>query len=135
MKDVGARHKAGHDGEGCASLEMSWMGQAPNSRFFEGGVARLAASVITKDSPAYVQFYVTARCNLTCEQCNVIYANADQEEASTDQCRRIAENLARIGTSVVLLTGGEPFVRRDIVNIAEALIEQRVHPRLQTNGL
>jgi len=103
--------------------------------FFEGGVARLGASVLTKDTPAYVQFYVTARCNLTCEQCNVIFANADQEECTTDQARAICENLARIGTSVVLLTGGEPFVRKDIVQIAQAVIENGMHPRLQTNGL
>ena len=103
--------------------------------FFEGGVAKLATSVLTKDAPAYVQFYVTARCNLTCEQCNVIYANADQEEATTEQCIRIAENLGKIGASVVLLTGGEPFVRKDIVEIADAFRQNGVHPRLQTNGL
>jgi MoaA/NifB/PqqE/SkfB family radical SAM enzyme len=103
--------------------------------FFEGGLAKLAVSTLTKDAPAYVQFYVTARCNLACEQCNIIYANADQEECTTDQARRIAENLAAIGTSVVLLTGGEPFVRKDIVEIARAMMESGVHPRLQTNGL
>jgi MoaA/NifB/PqqE/SkfB family radical SAM enzyme len=103
--------------------------------FFEGGLLKLAVSAATKDAPAYVQFYVTARCNLTCEQCNVIYANADQEECTTDQARRIAENLARIGTSVVLLTGGEPFVRRDICDIAAAMIANDIHPRIQTNGL
>lgn len=105
------------------------------SKFFEGGFGRLAASVLTKDSPAYVQFYVTARCNLACEQCNVIYANADQEEASLEECYRIAENLARIGTSVVLLTGGEPFIRKDICDIAQAMIENNIHPRIQTNGI
>lgn len=104
-------------------------------KFFEGGSVKLAASVLTKDSPAYVQFYVTARCNLTCEQCNIIYANADQEEATTEQCYRIAENLGKIGTSVVLLTGGEPFARKDIVEIAKAMMDNGVHPRLQTNGL
>jgi MoaA/NifB/PqqE/SkfB family radical SAM enzyme len=104
-------------------------------KFFEGGTSKLAASVLTKDSPAYVQFYVTARCNLACEQCNVIYANADQEEATTEQCYRIAENLGKIGTSVVLLTGGEPFVRKDIIDIARAMMANGVHPRLQTNGL
>lgn len=103
--------------------------------FFEGGIGRLATSVITKDAPAYVQFYVTARCNLACEQCNVIYANADQEECTTAQAFAIAENLAAIGTSVVLLTGGEPFVRKDIVEIAGAMMRNGIHPRLQTNGL
>ncbi|MDH5180607.1 MAG: radical SAM protein [Gammaproteobacteria bacterium] len=103
--------------------------------FFEGGVSKLALSALTKDYPAYVQFYVTARCNLTCEQCNVIYANADQQECTTEQAMQIAENLAAIGTSVVLLTGGEPFVRRDIVTIAKAMMDNGIHPRLQTNGL
>lgn len=104
-------------------------------QFFEGGLAKLAASVITKDAPVYVQFYVTARCNLTCEQCNIIYANADQEECTIGQIELIARNLNRIGTSVVLLTGGEPFVRRDICDIARVMIEHGIHPRVQTNGL
>jgi len=103
--------------------------------FFEGGLARLAASAFTKSSPAYVQFYVTARCNLACVQCNIIYANADVEEVTTEQCRKIAENLAKIGTSVVLLTGGEPFVRKDLPEICRAFLENGIHPRIQTNGL
>jgi MoaA/NifB/PqqE/SkfB family radical SAM enzyme len=103
--------------------------------FFEGGITKLAVSAVTKSAPAYVQFYVTARCNLACEQCNVIYANADQEECTTAQAGMIAENLAKIGTSVVLLTGGEPFVRKDIVTIAKMMMDHGLHPRLQTNGL
>ena len=67
---------------------------------FEGGTLKLARSLLTKNRPAYVQFYVTARCNLTCQQCNIIYANADQAEATTDECELIAQNLNLIGTSV-----------------------------------
>jgi len=103
--------------------------------FFEGGIRPLASSVLMHENPLYVQYYVTARCNLRCQQCNVIYSNADMEECTTDQARLIAENLAAIGTSIVLLTGGEPFIRKDIIDIAQAFIENGVHPRLQTNGL
>lgn len=103
--------------------------------FFQSGLRPLVESVTTHSRPLYVQYYVTARCNLRCEQCNVIYANADQQEASTEEALRIAENLAAIGTSIVLLTGGEPFVRRDLPEIAEGFIKAGVHPRLQTNGL
>jgi len=105
------------------------------SGFFEGGIRPLASSVLMHENPLYVQFYVTARCNLRCQQCNVIYANADMEECTTEQALRVAENLAAIGTSIVLLTGGEPFIRRDIIQIAEGFIANGVHPRLQTNGL
>lgn len=102
--------------------------------FFEGGLRPLAASVITHQSPLYVQYYVTARCNLRCQQCNVIYGNGDQEECTLDQVRMIAKNLSEIGTSIVLLTGGEPFARSDLPEIAEAFIKEGVHPRIQTNG-
>ncbi|MBI1861048.1 MAG: radical SAM protein [Deltaproteobacteria bacterium] len=92
-------------------------------------------SLITKDSPIYVQYYVTARCNLACEQCNVIYSNADVREATTDEARRVAENLAELGVSVVLLTGGEPFCRKDLPEIVKAFSSNGIHVRLQTNGL
>ena len=104
-------------------------------KFFEGGLLPLAKSVLTHNQPLYVQYYVTARCNLRCEQCNVIYANADQEEATTSQAMQIAENLAEIGTSMVLLTGGEPFIRKDLPEIAKGFVQNGIHPRLQTNGL
>jgi len=105
------------------------------SGFFEGGIRPLASSVLMHENPLYVQFYVTARCNLRCQQCNIIYANADMEECTTEQALQVAENLAAIGTSIVLLTGGEPFIRRDIIQIAEGFMANGVHPRLQTNGL
>ena len=104
------------------------------SNFFEGGLKPLATSVLTRNNPLYVQFYVTARCNLRCVQCNVIYANADQEECTTAQTGAIAENLAEIGTSIVLLTGGEPFARTDLPTIARNFATNGVHPRIQTNG-
>ncbi len=105
------------------------------SGFFEGGIRPLVSSVLLRENPLYVQYYVTARCNLRCQQCNVIYSNADQEEATTAQAGKMAENLAAIGTSIVLLTGGEPFIRTDIVDIAGAFMSNGVHPRIQTNGL
>jgi MoaA/NifB/PqqE/SkfB family radical SAM enzyme len=95
----------------------------------------LASNTLTRSAPLYVQYYVTARCNLRCEQCNVIYANADRRELVTEEAFGVLENLAKIGTSVVLLTGGEPFVRRDLPSLAGKLIELGVHPRIQTNGL
>jgi MoaA/NifB/PqqE/SkfB family radical SAM enzyme len=96
---------------------------------------RLARSLITKDQPVYVQFYVTARCNLACEQCNVIYANSDVDEIGIDGVEKIAENLRRIGVSIVLLTGGEPFVRTDLPEIVRAFAQRDIHVRIQTNGL
>lgn len=82
----------------------------------------------------YVQFYVTARCNLTCEQCNIIYANADVREVTLDEIERIADNFSEMGVAIVLLTGGEPFARRDLPQIIKAFESRGVHVRMQTNG-
>ena len=59
--------------------------------------AKIAKAMLLKDRPLYVQFYITARCNLACQQCNIIYANSDVREATLDEIKKIADNLAEIG--------------------------------------
>ena len=95
----------------------------------------LASSVLLQDTPVYVQFYITARCNLTCQQCNIRYANADVRECTLEEIKRIAENFAIMGVAMVLLTGGEPFVRADLPEIIREFESRGVHVRMQTNGL
>jgi MoaA/NifB/PqqE/SkfB family radical SAM enzyme len=96
---------------------------------------RLFRSLASKRSPAYVQFYLTSRRDRACEQCNIIYGDADADEMDIEQIRAVAQNLAKIGTATVLLIGGEPFVRRDLPEIVKAFIAAGIHVRLQTNGL
>lgn len=94
----------------------------------------LAKAALFKNAPVYVQFYITARCNLTCKQCNIIYANSDVRECTIDEIHRIAENFAQMGVAIVLLTGGEPFARKDLPEIIAAFQSRGVHVRMQTNG-
>lgn len=95
----------------------------------------LARAALFHDAPVYVQFYITARCNLTCNQCNIIYANSDVRECSIDAIKRIADNFAQMKVAMVLLTGGEPFAREDLPEIVYAFESRGVHVRMQTNGL
>lgn len=95
----------------------------------------LAKAAIFRNTPVYVQFYITARCNLTCKQCNIRYANADMREVTLEEVKRIAENFAKIGVAMVLLTGGEPFVRTDTPEIIREFVRRGIHVRMQTNGL
>jgi len=94
-----------------------------------------AKSFIFKKSPLYVQFYITARCNLACEQCNIIYSDAKHQEMDIDQINKVAENLKKIGVNIVLLIGGEPFIRKDIDKIVKAFTSRNIHVRMQTNGI
>jgi len=95
----------------------------------------LAQALLFKNIPIYVQFYITARCNITCQQCNIIYSNSDLPECTIYEIEKIAENLASIGVAIVLLTGGEPFVRKDLPDIVNAFESRGIHVRMQTNGL
>jgi MoaA/NifB/PqqE/SkfB family radical SAM enzyme len=94
----------------------------------------LVKATLFQNTPVYVQFYITARCNLTCEQCNIIYANSDVRECSIDEIREIAKNLSEIGVAIILLTGGEPFARKDLAEIIYEFESKGIHVRMQTNG-
>ncbi len=94
----------------------------------------LAKASLFQNAPVYVQFYITARCNLTCEQCNIIYTNSDVRECTLDEIQKIADNFAKMGVAIVLLTGGEPFARKDLPQIIHAFESRGVHVRMQTNG-
>lgn len=95
----------------------------------------LARAALFQDAPVYVQFYITARCNLTCKQCNIIYANSDVREATLEEIKRMADNFARMGVAMILLTGGEPFTRLDLPDIIREFSSRGIHVRMQTNGL
>lgn len=94
----------------------------------------IARGVIFKDRPFYVQYYILSRCNLNCHQCNIVEANSDLVDASLETVEMIADNLKRIGAGVVLLTGGEPFLRKDLPDIVRILRSRGLDPRLQTAG-
>jgi molybdenum cofactor biosynthesis enzyme MoaA len=49
--------------------------------------------------------------------CNIIKSNKEYKEMSLDDIRKVVKNLVKIGAGVVLLTGGEPFLREDLPEI------------------
>jgi MoaA/NifB/PqqE/SkfB family radical SAM enzyme len=95
----------------------------------------MAKAVVTKRSPFYVQFYVSNACHLRCKMCNIVQANADTTPFPHEKIEAIADNLVKIGVGVVLLTGGEPFLRKDIADIVRVFKSRNLDVRLQTAGL
>jgi MoaA/NifB/PqqE/SkfB family radical SAM enzyme len=91
-------------------------------------------ALITKSSPFYVQFFITKQCNLHCQMCNIVQSNKGLEDVSLEKIRDIASNLRKIGAGIVLLTGGEPFFRKDIPEIVKILKAEKLDVRLQTHG-
>ncbi|MFL5815137.1 MAG: radical SAM/SPASM domain-containing protein [Bdellovibrionia bacterium] len=94
----------------------------------------IAKALITRRSPYYVQFYIIGKCNLKCRQCNIVETNSRIGEMSLDQIRKTAKNLRDVGAGIVLLTGGEPFMRPDLPEIVDIFVGLGLNVRLQTAG-
>jgi cyclic pyranopterin phosphate synthase len=69
----------------------------------------------------YLRVSVTDRCNLRCSYClpaDAAFPFGDRDFLSADEIEAIVGALARLGIRRVRLTGGEPLLRRDILEIA-----------------
>jgi len=85
-----------------------------------------------------VSWNLTQRCNLECAHCYMsAFAGADTRgELSTEECRRVIDEIAQVNPNVFLiLTGGEPFLRKDLFEIASYAAEKRFTTVLGTNGV
>lgn len=85
--------------------------------------------------PIYVQYAVTKRCNLRCRMCGAPQARAQERELSLPEIELLATRLARLGTGIVILTGGEPLLREDLPEIIATFVKKGMHTRIQTNGV
>ncbi len=89
----------------------------------------------SKDKRPVVVWNVTRACNLKCVHC---YAHATDEatssELTTDQGRAMIDDLAAYGVPVLLFSGGEPLVRKDMPELAAYAVEKGMRAVISTNG-
>jgi radical SAM protein with 4Fe4S-binding SPASM domain len=82
-----------------------------------------------------VVWNATKTCNLECVHC---YADAEIKkfsgELSTEEAKRMIEDLASIHCPALLISGGEPLVRPDILDLAEYATTLGVRVTFSTNG-
>lgn len=89
---------------------------------------------------SYVRLAVTDRCNLRCFYCmpeeGVRYVPKKQL-LTYEEIERLVRLLAGMGVSKVRITGGEPFVRTDLMRLLKTLVKikgvEQLH--LTTNGV
>ena len=85
-----------------------------------------------------VSWNLTQRCNLFCAHCYLSAAPSASAagELSTGECRRVMADIARVNPGVFLiLTGGEPLLRRDIFELAARGRDHGFTVVLGTNGV
>src|SRR6188472_3156216 len=77
--------------------------------------------------PYLVALNLTKRCNLKCAHCYLdatTKAAGGDDELTTDECVRLIEQIAEVNKGCLLvITGGEPLVRPDILDIARYAVK------------
>lgn len=94
--------------------------------------ARLAAV------PHVVAWNLTQRCNLACAHCYIAAGpwHGAGSELSTDECRRIADEILELNPApLFVLSGGEPLVRDDLEAIAAHAARAGATVVVGTNGI
>jgi heme d1 biosynthesis protein len=75
------------------------------------------------------------RCNLTCEHCYSVSTDIDfPGELSTAEVFAVMDDLKRFRVPVLILSGGEPLIRRDIYDIARRAKNMGFYTALSSNG-
>jgi len=103
-----------------------------------GEAVPLSSAGSTPYTAYSVSWNLTQRCNLECAHCYMsAHAAADTRgELTTEECRRVIDEIAAVNPNVFLiLTGGEPFLRKDLFDIAAYAAEKTFTTVLGTNGV
>ncbi|MCL6613513.1 MAG: radical SAM protein [Firmicutes bacterium] len=83
--------------------------------------------------PPFLILSVTEQCNLHCQGCFTRARRGGRPEMTAERLRRLLAEAEELGVGIVLLAGGEPLLRPEVIELA-AGFPRLVFP-LFTNGL
>ncbi|HSB68505.1 MAG TPA: radical SAM protein [Candidatus Methylomirabilis sp.] len=87
--------------------------------------------------PYTISWNLTQRCNQQCAHCYLsAFPGADStDELTTEECFRVLDEMAGVNPDLLLiLTGGEPFLRGDLFELAGHAVHRGFTVVLGTNG-
>ena len=89
----------------------------------------------SSDKKPVVVWNMTQACNLKCIHC---YAHAVERsrdrELTTEEAQTMIDDLSAFGAPVILFSGGEPLMRRDLVTLAHYAVDKGMRAVISTNG-
>jgi MoaA/NifB/PqqE/SkfB family radical SAM enzyme len=101
-------------------------------RILRLGSKAFASNFKVLNQPYKLTFAITYNCNSRCKTCGIWKINS-KNELKTKEIKKIFEN---INPSWVNLTGGEPFIRNDLYEIAKIISKKDVYLlNITTNGI
>ncbi len=82
-----------------------------------------------------VVWNATLRCNLNCPHCEAGSSGRDAgDEITAAEARAMIDDLAALQIPVLLFSGGEPLMRKDVLDLAGYAAGKGLQPVLSTNG-
>ncbi|GAB6268736.1 MAG: 12,18-didecarboxysiroheme deacetylase [Smithella sp.] len=89
----------------------------------------------SSDKKPVVVWNMTRRCNLKCIHCYSNSADIDYpDELTTDEGKKLIDDLAAFGSPVILFSGGEPLLRKDLLELAQYARDKGMRAVISTNG-
>lgn len=89
----------------------------------------------SQDKKPVVVWNITRQCNLKCRHC---YAQAQgkktEGELTTQEGKKVLDDLSAYGAPVILFSGGEPIMRPDLPELAEYAVGKGMRAVISTNG-
>ena len=90
-------------------------------------------------TPLEVTLWLTYRCNACCAFCPIATEEVGwdalaADELSTEQILRVLDDLAALGTRRIMVTGGEPTLRKDLMDIIVYATQHKIRAGIFTNG-
>jgi MoaA/NifB/PqqE/SkfB family radical SAM enzyme len=95
-------------------------------------LASIASAVLSTGHPYMAHIVPMRRCNLACTYCNE-YDDFSDPVALEEMYRRI-DDLGRLGTSVITISGGEPLLHPDLDQIIARIRKTGAIAGMITNG-
>ncbi|MDO4590636.1 MAG: PqqD family peptide modification chaperone [Slackia sp.] len=85
--------------------------------------------------PQFVGIGVTHQCQMRCRHCYNDSGEIGGDELSSLEIADLVDEFADVGVTSFFLTGGEPFMKKDVGLVIERLARRRMATTIATNGL
>lgn len=86
-------------------------------------------------SPLSVCFQVTRKCNLNCKYCLSSSGKNAEYGLTTEEVKKIIDDLETIGVNRLDFTGGEPLMRKDLGELIDCAKKNHINTIVTTNTL
>jgi MoaA/NifB/PqqE/SkfB family radical SAM enzyme len=83
--------------------------------------ARLVSAFV-RGNPVWLSWQVTYWCNYHCDFCDY-WAERPKGEATVEEIARASKEISKLGSIMISIAGGEPFIRKDLHEITAVLAE------------